>query len=179
MASVIIIGSGISGINMAIQLIKHGIIDFHIYSQDKEPGGTWFVNSYPGAACDIPAILYSLSHEETEWSRLWPGRNELLRYMQQIFHKYQLNLKTTFATKLLSAHWINQKWRIELLDVDTGRIIKKECKVLVTAVGILSIPKECPIVGQARFRGTVFHSQKWDHSVDLYEKNVVVIGNGM
>lgn len=30
----------------------------------------------------------------------------------------------------------------------------------------------------AAFKGSVFHSAQWDHSVDLRDKDVVVIGNG-
>jgi len=53
-----------------------------------------------------------------------------------------------------------------------------ECKVLLTAVGGLVVPNELKIEGSENFEGKMFHSGRWDHTVDVKDKNVVVIGNG-
>ncbi|KAH7112014.1 hypothetical protein EDB81DRAFT_828519 [Dactylonectria macrodidyma] len=51
---VIIIGGGISGLGMAIQLKRLlGHENFTIYEQSENLGGTWWHNKYPGCACDI------------------------------------------------------------------------------------------------------------------------------
>ena len=50
---VAIIGSGFAGIGMAIKLKQAGRDDFIIWEKEPELGGTWFVNHYPGCACDV------------------------------------------------------------------------------------------------------------------------------
>lgn len=51
---VIIIGAGMSGIGMAIQLIRNfGTRSFEIIEKTSDIGGTWFLNSYPGCGCDV------------------------------------------------------------------------------------------------------------------------------
>lgn len=61
--SVVVIGAGIAGLCMGIQLRKMGIDDFVIFEKADGVGGTWRDNTYPGAACDVPAIFYSFSFE--------------------------------------------------------------------------------------------------------------------
>lgn len=51
-------------------------------------------------------------------------------------------------------------------------------KLFILAVGGLSHPKQVTISGQEQFQGSMFHSQRWDHSIDLDGKDVVVVGNG-
>ena len=59
----VIIGSGFSGICMAIHLKKLGIERFILYEKAEDVGGTWRENTYPGVACDVPSHLYSFSFE--------------------------------------------------------------------------------------------------------------------
>src|SRR5215813_6602058 len=58
----LIIGTGFSGLGMAIALQKQGV-DFVILEKAGEVGGTWRDNSYPGCACDVPSHLYSLDRK--------------------------------------------------------------------------------------------------------------------
>ena len=56
-----IIGTGFSGLCVAIQLRKAGIETFTLYEKADRLGGTWRENTYPGIACDVPSHLYSYS----------------------------------------------------------------------------------------------------------------------
>ncbi len=47
---VAILGAGMSGICMGIQLRKQGIDDFIILEKADSVGGTWRENTYPGVA---------------------------------------------------------------------------------------------------------------------------------
>jgi cation diffusion facilitator CzcD-associated flavoprotein CzcO len=53
-------------------------------------------------------------------------------------------------------------------------------KIVISAVGGLVEPKGWPdeIPGLEKFQGSVFHSARWDDSVDFTDKNVVVVGTG-
>ncbi|NEP83875.1 MAG: NAD(P)/FAD-dependent oxidoreductase, partial [Okeania sp. SIO3B3] len=65
-----IIGAGISGLCMAINLRKAGITTFKIYEKADNVGGTWHDNTYPGCGCDTASILYSFSFEpKSDWTR--------------------------------------------------------------------------------------------------------------
>ena len=51
---VLIIGAGMSGLGLAIQLVqKHGHRDFTLIEKGTDVGGTWFANTYPGCGCDV------------------------------------------------------------------------------------------------------------------------------
>lgn len=55
---VVVIGAGFSGIYMGIRISeKLRNIDLVMYDKNKELGGTWLENRYPGCACDIPGML--------------------------------------------------------------------------------------------------------------------------
>ena len=51
---VLIIGAGFSGLGAAITLQKDGYTDFLVVERGNNVGGTLRVNTYPGAACDVP-----------------------------------------------------------------------------------------------------------------------------
>ncbi|MGH3951016.1 MAG: NAD(P)-binding protein, partial [Pseudonocardiaceae bacterium] len=68
---VVIIGTGFGGLGMAIELKRAGIDAFTILEKAFDVGGVWRENTYPGAACDIPAPYYSFSYEPNP---AWPSR---------------------------------------------------------------------------------------------------------
>ncbi len=59
--AVLIVGAGFSGVAMAIRCREAGIGPLAIIEKADDVGGTWRENTYPGAACDVPSHLYSLS----------------------------------------------------------------------------------------------------------------------
>jgi hypothetical protein len=51
---VAIIGAGESGIAMAYKLKKKlGFDQFRVFDRQAGVGGTWWINRYPGIACDV------------------------------------------------------------------------------------------------------------------------------
>lgn len=63
---VIIVGAGVSGIQQAAIILKDGGVkreDLQIFDALEDFGGTWLKNSYPGCACDVPAMVYTTSFE--------------------------------------------------------------------------------------------------------------------
>lgn len=68
----LIVGTGFTGIGAAIKLTQAGVDDVVIVERDQRVGGTWRDNTYPGAACDIPSLLYSFSFvANPTWSRAY------------------------------------------------------------------------------------------------------------
>ena len=51
---VLIIGAGMSGLGLAVQLIKkYPSARYELIEKTDDVGGTWLVNSYPGCGCDV------------------------------------------------------------------------------------------------------------------------------
>lgn len=85
---ILIIGGGISGMAMAIELItRYRIKDIVIIEKSGGFGGTWRDNIYPGAACDVFSSLYSYSFaQKFDFSRTLPGQEELLVRQETLSH---------------------------------------------------------------------------------------------
>jgi cation diffusion facilitator CzcD-associated flavoprotein CzcO len=170
-----IIGSGFSGLCLGIALRQAGIESFTIYEKASGLGGTWRDNTYPGAACDVPALAYCFSFEpKSDWSRKWAPQPEILAYMEHCAEKYGLRPHLRFDTEIASAEYDEDAalWRLRTA---AGETI--EAAVLVSGVGQLNRPSLPEVPGLERFRGPRFHSARWDHGVDLAGKRVGVIGN--
>lgn len=172
----VIIGTGFSGLGMAIQLKGAGIEDFTILEQAGEVGGTWRDNHYPGAACDVPTYLYSFSFEQNPgWSKMFGPQKEIFDYMIRCSEKYGLRSKIKFNTAVVKAVFDDASglWDIHTSD---GNVIR--ARNVVSGCGGLSRPAYPDIPGLSSFKGKVFHSARWDHSVPLEGKTVAVIGTG-
>ena len=172
----VVIGAGFSGIGMGIHLKKNGIEDFVILASEDGPGGTWKVNTYPGAQCDVQSHMYSFSFEPYPyWSRMFGLQDEILRYQEYCCEKYGLYPFFSFNTTATKATYQADTgtW---LVETDQGQTY--ECQFLISGSGGLSIPAYPDIKGLHTFKGAKFHSSRWDHSVDLEGKRVAVIGSG-
>lgn len=57
---VIVIGAGLGGILHSYNISKScSNVEYVVYEKNKDIGGTWFENRYPGCACDIPSHAYA------------------------------------------------------------------------------------------------------------------------
>ena len=105
-----IVGSGFSGICLAIKLKRHGIDDFIILEKADEVGGTWRDNHYPGAECDVPSALYSFSFEtKTDWDYQWSEQPQILEYIKNTARKNGVMDHIRFGSALLSADYDSGK----------------------------------------------------------------------
>ncbi|KJK62990.1 TrkA [Aspergillus parasiticus SU-1] len=180
--SVVIIGAGFSGLVVACQLKQQlNCDDFVIYDRAATLGGTWAVNTYPGCGVDIPAPFYSLSFApNAEFSRFFPKQREVLQYLESVASRYNISGHVVENTEWVGASFQDSKktWLVKLRDVKSGQEFIQESKILVSAVGGLTNPNSFHIDGIERFQGGMIHTARWDHSVSLTDKDVVVIGNG-
>jgi cation diffusion facilitator CzcD-associated flavoprotein CzcO len=174
-ARIVVVGAGHSGLCMGMQLRRAGLDDFVILEQAASLGGTWRDNTYPGASCDAPSFLYSFSFaQKTDWSRRFAWQAELLAYSVECAIRSGLMAHIRFNAGVTAARFDEgrSRWILELADGSTF-----EAQFLVTGVGQLHRPATPELPGRASFRGAQFHSARWDHSVDLVDRRVAVIGN--
>jgi cation diffusion facilitator CzcD-associated flavoprotein CzcO len=173
---VAIVGSGFSGLCMAIRLKQAGQHSFILLEKADAIGGTWRDNDYPGCACDIPSHLYSFSFEPNpSWTRRFAPQREIRRYLEQCADKYDLRRHLLLGTEVTRAEYdeAGALWRVQTRD---GRTVRAHH--LVLGVGALHRPSYPEIDGIERFRGSAFHTARWNHGADLTGRRVAVVGTG-
>ncbi|KAF3047859.1 hypothetical protein E8E11_006020 [Didymella keratinophila] len=204
---VVIVGAGASGIAMACQLKQQlGFDQFRIFERQAGIGGTWWINRYPGVACDVPAVFYSFSFAQNPaWSSFHPPGREIVKYYHEVCQDYRITDKIECNTDVEECKWLEdeQLWEVkirrmtagmgDLSSKDRAKVVEEKgehavyseteivkAKVVISCVGGLVEPRGWPdeIPGLDKFKGKVFHSARWDETVDLQDKNVVVVGTG-
>ena len=166
---VAIVGSGFSGLGMAIGLKQAGRNDFAILERGPGVGGTWRDNDYPGAACDVPSRLYSFSFAPNPgWTRSFSAQPEILRYLRDCCERFGVDRHLYSSTTVDRADWDDEArvWRVR---TSRGALT---ADVLVSAAGALSDPKNPEIPGLDTFTGATFHSAAWKHEHDLAGERV-------
>ena len=174
--SVGIIGGGPGGLALGIFLSKAGFRDFTIFDREDGVGGTWRINTYPGLACDVKSHLYSYSFDlNANWSRLWSGQPEILDYFEQCTKRYELGGNLKLNTEITSAHWDagSEAWQ---LTTSPGERFTFD--VVVSAIGLFTQPVLPDLLEEEPFTGTLMHTARWDHAVDLRDARVAVLGTG-
>jgi cyclohexanone monooxygenase len=175
----LIVGAGFAGLCAAIKLEEDGERDFLVVEKAAEVGGTWRDNTYPGAACDVPSQLYSFSFAPNpEWSSSYSPGAEIQEYIRGVAERSGTLDRFHFDTSFDDAVWDGAagRWTVQVTGPAGTRTIS--ATTLILGAGGLSEPRLPDIEGIADFEGDLFHSARWDHSVDLTGKRVAVIGTG-
>ncbi|KAF7360682.1 hypothetical protein MVEN_00800000 [Mycena venus] len=182
MPQIVVIGAGIGGVSFGIALRRHlAFDDFTIYEKGSDVGGTWRENIYPGASSDVATHFYSASTDlNPDWSATHTPQAEMYAYWRKLVTKYNLYPHIVFNRTVVSAEWNakEQLYHIVTEDVQSGSKFSTTAKILISAIGILDVPRYPNIAGLSAFKGEIFHSARWDTGVDLRGKRVAVIGNG-
>jgi cation diffusion facilitator CzcD-associated flavoprotein CzcO len=171
----LIVGAGFAGLCAAIKLAEDGETDHVVIEKADDVGGTWRDNTYPGACCDVPSQLYSFSFARNpDWSSSYSPQPEIQAYLRRVADDHHLRDRIVFGAELEQAVWDDaaQRWHCR---TTRGEV---SAKVLITGTGGLSEPRLPAIEGLDTFAGALFHTARWDHSVDLTGKRVAVIGTG-
>jgi len=174
-AKVIIVGSGYSGLCMAIKLKAAGVPCL-ILEKSASLGGTWYDNTYPGCACDIMSHLYSFSFFPNPfWTTSFPSQPEILAYLRKVADHYDLWPLIRFGIRVDECRWDEER-RLWTVTSTSGESFSGN--FLVSGIGALHVPKIPDFPGKDDFAGTCFHTALWDHSFDYRGKDVAVIGTG-
>jgi cation diffusion facilitator CzcD-associated flavoprotein CzcO len=170
-----IVGTGFSGIGMAIRLLRDGETDFVLLERAEDIGGTWRDNTYPGCRCDVPSHLYSFSFAPNpNWSSTFSPQPEILDYLRDVATRFGVLPHVRFNTELESASWDEPEARWQL-ETSNGPL---SADVVIAAQGPLSDPSVPDLPGLDSFEGKTFHSALWDHEHDLEGERVAVVGTG-
>jgi cation diffusion facilitator CzcD-associated flavoprotein CzcO len=123
---------------------------------------------------------YSFSTDLHDWTHSHGLQPVILAYWIGLARKYDLYPHIAFNHAVISAEWDSaaQVYRIITRNTITGEEKTVTANILISAVGILDVPRYANIRGVREFKGEMFHSARWNETVKLAGKRVAVIGNG-
>ncbi|GAB2934878.1 NAD(P)/FAD-dependent oxidoreductase [Rhodococcus aerolatus] len=172
----LVVGAGFAGMAVAATLLRDDPdADLLVLERATDVGGTWRDNTYPGCACDVPTALYSFSFAPNpSWSHTYGRQPEIFAYLRNVATSTGIRERVVFDCPLVEARWDADAQQYRVLTT-RGELT---CDVLVVATGTLSEPKLPDVPGLPDFRGTTFHSARWDHEHDLTGERVAVVGTG-
>ena len=176
----VIIGTGFSGLGMAIKLNQLGMDNYILVERHGHVGGTWYANTYPGCACDVPSTLYSFSFEPNpKWSYYFSRQPEIAEYLEHCTDKYDIRRHIQFHTTVTELRWIEERQLWEVTTESNGTKKTFFGRSVVLGSGPLSNASyPTDIAGIEQFEGQMCHTATWDKSIDFRNKRVAVIGTG-
>jgi cation diffusion facilitator CzcD-associated flavoprotein CzcO len=171
----LIVGAGFTGVGAAIKLAEAGVDDVVILERSDRVGGTWRDNTYPGAACDIPSLLYSFSFvKNPTWSRAYSPADEIRRHIENMVDAFDVRRRIEFGVEVTGLAFDGDAgtWTVRT----NGR--SYEARTVVLASGPLPDHVWPDVRGLDTYEGHKIHSAAWDHDYDFTGKRVAVIGTG-
>ena len=114
---VIIIGAGFAGLGAAIRLRQLGVDEVRLLEKDRDVGGTWLQNTYPGCACDVSTELYSYSFAlNPDWSRKYAPQAEIQTYLKACAQRFGVLDQVQLHAEVARVRWSEQQlgWTVEL-----------------------------------------------------------------
>ncbi len=152
--SIVIVGTGFSGICMAIKLKQTGFRDFVILEKNEDLGGTWRDNHYPGCACDVPSHMYSFSFElNPDWSRMFAPQEEIWAYLRHCVDKYGVAAHIHYRSEVerMESDDAARRWHVT---TTSGEVYTTHA--IVSGVGGLHVPSIPEIRGPTGSPGPPF-----------------------
>jgi cation diffusion facilitator CzcD-associated flavoprotein CzcO len=100
--------------------------------------------------------------------------------MESTVDKFNLRKHMHFSIECLGAKWNKEttQWDVTFRDQKTGLEFVRSTTMFISAVGGISYPRDVKFEGMEKFKGDMFHTARWDHTVDYKGKRMAIIGNG-
>src|SRR5947208_1046452 len=134
----VIVGAGFAGLYMLYRLRRLGM-SARVFEAGEGVGGTWYWNRYPGARCYVESMDYSYSfsdelQQEWQWTERYASQPEILRYINHVADRFDLNRDIQLNTRVKSAAFDEAAGRWRIQTAGWGRGSAKFC---VMATGCL------------------------------------------
>lgn len=138
----VVVGAGAGGLGLAVLAAQAGIDDVVVLERGDGVGGTWRINTYPGAECDVPSHLYSYSFAlNPDWSKTFAGQAEILAYFERCADEAGVRDRIRTGAGVRSLRWGDdaRRWLVTTEDGDELR-----ARVVVSAVGTFNAGRPRP-----------------------------------
>lgn len=180
---VLIIGAGLSGIDVACHLEKENTgRSYAVLERRAALGGTWDLFRYPGIRSD--SDMYSFGYGFRPWrgTKMLADGAGIRRYLEETADEYGVTPHIRFGRKVVSASWsgAENRWTVRVLVEATGAEELWTGNFLVGCTGYYDYDSgyRPSFPGEERFTGRIVHPQHWPADLDHRDKKVVVIGSG-
>jgi uncharacterized NAD(P)/FAD-binding protein YdhS len=110
-------------------------------------------------------------HPSIKFDGGYPKQNQIVEQIRQLWHRYSLDERTKFNTRVEKIYKDKQgRWIIN--DASNGRF-----DGIIAAIGTCGAPKIAHIPGQEIFKGEIYHSSNLDGK-DAKGKTILIVGGG-
>lgn len=197
---ILIIGAGYGGLLYAVRLLEAGfkLEDIRIADVANGFGGTWYWNRYPNLKCDMESYIYMPLLEETGYmpTQKYTAGTELKAHADRIAQLYGLTTRTWFQRQISGMDWDDKakQWNTHYVSTNpnhpnAGDRQTMRSRFVVLTTGFTLIPRAPQIPGIEKFKGSMFHTARWDYFATggspndnnlskLADKRVAIIGTG-
>jgi cation diffusion facilitator CzcD-associated flavoprotein CzcO len=164
-----------SGVCFAAMATRRGLNSVTVFEKASQLGGTWRDNTYPGLYCDVPSRIYQYSFAKNPgWLQTFSRGSDILQYLIGVADDHGLSPNFRYDTEIVAAALNDDgTWT-----VTTSAGSNEVFDFVVCATGFLHHPYMPQIEGLEAFEGVVFHTARWDHSVNFATQQVGIIGTG-
>ncbi|KIW05810.1 uncharacterized protein PV09_03016 [Verruconis gallopava] len=182
----IIVGAGISGINMSYRFQQHFPNKSYVVLEQREAiGGTWDLMRYPGIRSDSDLHTFGFAWRPWEEEEPIAEGYKILKYMKESAAMHGIDKHVLYKHKVKEANWRSreQAWTltVEAIGPDGSTTIKfYRAPFLVMGTGYYDYnnPLKAKIPGIDNFEGKVVHPQFWPQDLDYSNRKIAVIGSG-
>src|SRR6476660_8902281 len=104
---VAIIGAGFGGLLTGARLRELGVGNILLIDKAADVGGTWYLNRYPGIACDVESYVYMPLLEELGYvpTEKYAKGPEIFAHCQSIAKHYDLYRDICLQTEVHEIRW--------------------------------------------------------------------------
>lgn len=178
---VLVIGAGISGIDVAVRLDEQAPDHTWAIIEAREAvGGTWDLFRYPGIRSD--SDMYTLAFPFKPWrgEKSIAEGADIRAYLEETVEEFGLADRIHHGQRAVAADWssADQRWSVQVRTA--AGLLTHRARFLYLASGYYSYDRGHVVdfPGAADFPGPVIHPQEWPQDLEVARRRVVVIGSG-
>ncbi|MFV8380830.1 alpha/beta fold hydrolase [Corynebacterium hindlerae] len=171
---VLIVGAGLSGIALGVELAKVPGLTFRVVEKRARVGGTWDIFTYPGVRSDSEMESYRFSFEP--WRGTTPlGKGAEIRdYLENVATKHGVAQHIDFGVAVTAANW-NSEQQVWCVTTNSGEY---QARYLHIAGGYYNHEHGHLPTWEGEFGGELITPHHWPENLDYQGKNIVVVGSG-
>jgi monooxygenase len=180
---VIIVGSGLSGIDAAYHVQTYCRAKSYVILESRDAiGGTWDLFRYPGIRSDSDMYTFGYSFRPWQSTSAIADGESIRLYIRDTAKAYGIDSKIRFRHRVKRASWSSADalWTVEAERGDDRQPVRFTCNLLIGCTGYYDYAAghSPEFAGVERFRGRIVHPQQWPENLDYAGKRIVVIGSG-
>ncbi len=179
---VLVVGAGISGVDVACRLAKHRPDDVWAVLEARDAlGGTWDLFRYPGVRSD--SDMYTLGFPFRPWrgNGSFATAAQIRHYVRETAEAYDVTERIHLGQRVERLEWSSEAEQWSVTARTSSGVVVHTARFVYLATGYYSYesPHVVDFPGQGDFAGPVVHPQHWPaDGLDVEGRRVVVIGSG-